>query len=290
MRNRWNTMRAALAAVMLVASASVSRASTDGLVLRAVGFFQAEASNGGTCAIPTIEDGIPYSSDYVGLWNTFGVPTIQYPQNFCEGWMELQNSMTSQGVSVDKVDIRLRIAGANKYRQYVPTRNGFPTACRALRKSKVFSGAHLYPFGTDPRYGNTGSGVGHVAFVNLLPMVSAQVVQCLREQYAALPSDVYVSFPLVIRAVASGVTDTGDRVTSNPLQFTLSMLHLCGNGRVEPGEQCDPNAPTACDIGPCDVQAGTCKGDDSRGCTTNADCSGSCIPQGDPMECSCLFN
>ena len=290
MRNRWNTMGAALAAMVLVAGAGAAGASQDGLVLRAVGFFQAESSGTGTCEIPNVNTGIPYSSDTIGLWNTFGIPTIQYPLSFCDGWMELQNVMTSQGVSIDRVDIRLRIAGANKYRQYVPTRNGFPTACRSLRHTAVFSGAHLFPVGTDPDFGNTGAGVGHLAFVNLFPMVNSQVIHCLREQYAALPTDVYVSFPLIIRAVASGVTDAGSRVTSNPLQLTLSMLHLCGNGRIEAGETCDPNAPNNCDVGPCDTQAGTCRGADTRSCQTDADCAGSCLPQGDVLECSCLYN
>jgi hypothetical protein len=46
MANRWNTMRAALAAMSLVAVAGPARAM-DGLVLRAVGFFEAESSGGG---------------------------------------------------------------------------------------------------------------------------------------------------------------------------------------------------------------------------------------------------
>ena len=265
MRNRWNTMRAALAVMVLVASAGVARANTDGLVLRAAGFFQAQSASGsGTCSIPTISTGIPYSSDTLGLWNTFGIDTIQYPQTFCDGWLELQNNMISQGVSIDHVDLRLRIAGANRYRQYVPTRNGWPTACKSLRHSQIFSGAYLWPLGTDPSIVNTGSGQPNVAFVNLFPMVSAQVIECLREQYASLPSDVFVSFPVVIRAVAYGVADNGSNYTSNPNQLTINFLHLCGNGRIEFGEECDPGAANSC------VLVGS-----------------SCIPQGDPMECTC---
>ncbi len=290
MANRWNTVRAALAAVMLVAGAGTARAGDDGLVLRAVGFFEAEASGSGTtCSIPTVSDGIPVSSDTIGLWNTFGVQTIQYPQDHCQGWMELQNVMTAQGINIESVDIRLRIAGAGRFRQFVPTRNGFPTACRALRKAKVFSGAHLFPVGTDPSYGNTGSGVAHIAFVNLFPMVSSQVIHCLREQYAALPSDLYVSFPLIIRAVANGRTEIGEKVRSNPLQLTVTLLHLCGNGRIEDGEMCDPSAPNTCNVGPCNVTGQSCQGAPSIPCLTDADCAGTCLPQGDPLECSCLF-
>jgi len=290
MANRWNTVRAALAAIMLVAGTHTARANDDGLVLRAVGFFDSTSSGAGSaCQIPTIDNGVPVSSDTIGLWNTFGIKTVQYPEDPCFGWMELQNSMTAQGVGIEKVDIRLRIAGAGRFRQFVPTRNGFPTACRSLRHSTVFSGAHLFPFGTDPAYGNTGSGVAHVAFVNLFPMVNSQVIHCLREQYASLPSDVFVSFPLIIRATATGRTDNGDHVKSNPIEFTLTLLHLCGNGRIEAGEACDPSAPNTCNIGPCNVSGGSCSGAPSVQCTTDADCAGTCLPQGDPLECSCLF-
>lgn len=291
MSNRWNTVRVALAAITLVAGTQVARADDLGLVLRAVGFFQAQSTGvaGGVCTIPTSSTGVPLSSDTIGLWDTFGVPTIQYPIDSCNGWMELQNNMTSQGISIDRVDLKLRIEGAGRFRQFVPTRNGWPTACKQLRHATVFSGAHLFPFGTDPSYGNTGSGEAHLAFVNLFPMVSSQVIHCLRQQYAALPSDVYVSFPLIIQATASGITDSGGRAKSNPLQFTLNLLHLCGNGRVEPGEQCDPNATLNACVGTCDASKHVCDQNPTIACLTDGDCVGSCLPQGDPMECSCAF-
>jgi hypothetical protein len=283
-------VRTALAVTLLVAGAGSARAqSTDGLSLRAVGFFDAESSGSGTCTVPSSTSGVPVSSDVMGLWNTFGIPTIIYPPTACQGFMELENTMTAQGVSIQKVDIRLRIAGANRFRQYVPTRNGFPTACRNLRHSTIFAGAHLFPVGTPPEVGNTGAGVTHLAFVGLFPMVDTQVLSCLREQYSGLPANVYVSFPLVIRAVATGITDSGKTLKSNPIQFTLTLLHLCGNGRIDNGEVCDPNAPNTCDIGPCDATAGVCRGDASVRCQTDAECAGRCLQEGDPMECSCLY-
>jgi hypothetical protein len=289
MRNRWSMLGMALA-LIACAGTRPAHANSDGLSFRAVGFFDSEAaSGGGTCQIPGIDSGIPVSSDTIGLWNTFGIPTIQWPGSSCDGWMELQNVMTAQGVSVNYVDIRLRIAGAGRFRSFVPTRNGFPTACRSLRKAKVFSGAHLFPVGTDPAFGNTGSGAAQVAFVNLFPMVSSQVIHCLREQYASLPSSTYVSLPLVIRATAVGRTDSGGTVKSNPIEFTLTLLHLCGNGRVDFGEVCDPNAPSTCGIGPCDTTAGTCRRDNQVVCATDADCGGTCLPQGDVNECTCGY-
>jgi hypothetical protein len=291
MNNRWKRLRGALAASVLIAAGTAHAGPpSDGLSLRAVGFFEAEAaSGGGTCQIPDAENGIPRNSDQVGLWNTFGIPTISYPETICKGWLELQNVMTAQGVSIDRVNLTMKIAGAGRFRQFVPTRNGFPTACRSLRKATVFTGAHLFPFGTDPGFGNTGAGVGHLAFVNMLPMVDAQVIHCLRDQYAALPSSLYVSFPLVITAVASGITDSGQRLKSNPVRYTLTLHHLCGNGRIDNSESCDPNAPNTCGVVPCNVADGLCRGDETIACLTDADCGGRCIQQGDPMECNCIY-
>ena len=285
MTNRWNWVRAALT-VILVAGTARAEVPDDGLSLRAVGFFEAEASaGGGSCTIPSVENGIPVSSDVIGLSQS-----IVDPPSSCQGYMELQNTMTAQGVSIERVDIRLRIAGANRFRQFVPTRKGFPTACRQLRNSTIFAGAHLFPLGTPPDFGNTAAGVPHLAFVQLLPMVDAQVLSCLREQYSGLPPNVYVSLPLVIRAVATGITDTGHRLKSNPIQFTLTLLHLCGNGRIDTGETCDPNGPDTCNVGPCDTAQNQCRDTEAAiFCQTDADCAGRCLPEGDPNECSCLY-
>ena len=290
MGNRWRIVGVALGALISVAVVRPAHPSSDGLVLKAGGFFEAEASQGGGgCEVPSIEGGIAVSSDQIGLWNTFGVPTSSYPFSRCEGWMEVINTQIGQGIDIEAIDIRLRIAGAKRFRQFVPTRNGFPTACRSLRKSRVFTGAHLFPLGTEPGFGNTGSGAPHVAFVQIMPMVNAQVVHCLREQYAALPSNVYVSFPLVIRATALGRNEDGSKVKSQPISFTLTLQHLCGNGRQDDLESCDPNAPQQCAAGLCDPESRTCTSDERRSCTTDADCNGTCLPQGDINECTCLF-
>ena len=66
------------------------------------------------------------------------------------------------------------------------------------------------------------------------------------------------------------------------------LLHLCGNGRIEPGEQCDPNAPNSC-FGACNTSSHTCVQNPTIPCASDGQCAGSCLPQGDPMECSCLF-
>jgi hypothetical protein len=292
MGNRRKTpLRTVLAAAMLLGMLGGARANTDGLVLRAVGFFQGEQSNDGRCIVPTVDSGITDYANEIGLLNTFGLPTVSYPRSgdACGGWIELQNMQTGQGITIDNIDIRLRIAGAGQFRQFVPTRNGFPTQCRALRHIQLFAGAHLFPLGTPDGVGNTGGGVAHLAFIQLQPMISAQTMRCLQEQYVTLPADVYSSFPVVIRAFATGFGDDGRKYKSNPIQYTLTLNHLCGNGRVDVTEECDPNAPNTCFGGACDITAGVCKAKKDVPCVTDADCLGVCLPQGDPMECSCVY-
>jgi hypothetical protein len=289
MRNRWRILGVAIGAVLVATMTRSAHASTAGLVLRAGGFFEASQSQGGQCEVPTISNGIAVSTAQMGLWNTFGVPTSSYPLTRCEGWMEVINNQTSQGISVEMIDLRYRIAGAGRFRQFVPTRNGFPTACRSLRRSKVFTGAHLFAVGSDPDLSQTGSGAPHIAFVQLMPMVNAQVFHCLREQYAALPSNVYTSFPLIVRATAIGRTDAGDIVRSQPISFTLTLQHLCGNGRKDDLEFCDPNAPGQCTFGLCDTDNNVCTLDDRIRCFSDLDCAGTCMPQGDVNECLCVF-
>ena len=76
---------------------------------------------------------------------------------------------------------------------------------------------------------------------------------------------------------------------SRPISFTLTLQHLCGNGRQDDFENCDPNAPGQCAAGSCDPTTRTCTNDDRIACSTDADCSGTCLPQGDVNECTCLF-
>src|SRR4029453_14578937 len=90
---------------------------------------------------------------------------------------------------------------------------------------------------------NSSSGQANVAFLQLIPMVSPQLLHCLRSVYAGIYTDMFVSPPLVIRATAVGRADSGDVYRSNTARYTLTLRHTCGNGRVDDGEECDPIAP-----------------------------------------------
>ncbi len=132
------------------------------------------------------------------------------------------------------------------------------------------------------------SGQANVAFVQLLPILSPQVIHCLREQYSPLPSTVYTSFPVRLAMRAVGRADNGDGYKTNTVTYTLTLRHTCGNGRIDDGEVCDPEAAVnPCLLGEC--SSGFC-GTTSVPCVTTADCVGGCIEQGNPMECTCQYS
>jgi hypothetical protein len=277
----------------LVARAA-SADGTDGLILHAAGFVKGLASISGnqiTCQVPTVDTAIEDGSFSMGLWNTFGSPTLFFPDpsnpfgNPCGVWLELRNLMLDQGITIDRVDVRFRIAGALRWRRYLATRNGIATACRRLRTAVFALGTHL-----DGTAGATSSGSGApgVAFLQLLPLVSPDLVACLRAQYARLSTSVMTALPLVATVTASATGDVGGRYRSNPVTYTLLLRHACGNGRVDDGEECDASSGDgACRVGPC--TQGQCSADLGRACATDADCAGACLPRGDPSECTCAF-
>ena len=278
---------------MLVAR-SVCAGGSDGFVLRAEGFVKgkAEISAGDIkCEVPNVTSAIGDGAFSMGLWNTFGSPTLLFPDpanpfgNPCGVWLELRNTMVTQGITVDRVDVRFRIAGALRYRHYLATRNGFATACRSLRTTVFFLGTRL-----EAATGATDSesGAPNVAFVQLLPFVSPDLLACLRAQYAPLAIELLVSLPLVATVTARGTSDSGDAYRANVVGYTLLLRHTCGNGRVDDGEQCDPTAGgPACLVGPC--TGGHCSGDMGVPCATDGDCAGRCVARGAPSECTCFF-
>jgi hypothetical protein len=230
------------------------------------------------------------------MWNTYGAQTLMFPDinqgfaNPCGGWMQLQNNLLDQGIVIDRIALRFQVKGARRFRSMVPTRHGFPRACRKFRKTALFTGVRIDPInGQQP---SSVSGAPNTAFVQLLPMLSPQLLHCLRSQYAPLPTTVFVSLPLVITATAYGTSDAGDSFRSNPIRYTVSLRHTCGNGRIDDGEQCDPEGPSTC-IGLCDIAQGSavgkCTHDEAIGCRSDADCGGICEPQNNPSECTCVY-
>jgi hypothetical protein len=291
-------VRGLLVASLVVASMmGRAEADSDGLVLRAVGWYQGDASitqSGIRCEVPNIDGAISDGFYTMGIWNTFGEQTIQFPDrnsafaNPCGGYIQLWNSMVKQGITLNRVNLSYRIGQARRFDAVVSQRRGWPTACNQFRNATIYAGIRLGP--NDPLAPpSNNSGLPNVAFIQVVPMISASVFGCLREQYASLPPDVYTDFPLIVKARASGFADNGNRYVSNVIKYTLNLRHVCGNGRLDDGEACDLTASGAACSGSAICVGNTCIGDPTRGCNTDADCIGTCQPAGSLEECTCTY-
>ena len=288
----------AVLVAMLVAAGSAT-AGEDGLVLRALGIYQgkAEVSDEGIkCEIPTVTGAIVNNTFNMGLWNTYGFQTLFYPDinnpfaNPCGGWLQVRNNLLTQGMTLEKVQVQYGIVGARRYRDQVPTRKGWPVQCARMKRQVIFTGAYMDAFGSDNS--SSSSGAPNVAFAQLLPIVPTDVIHCLRDNYAPLPTSTFTNLPIKIRMVGVGRSDAGEVYRTNPVKFTLSLRHTCGNGRIDDGELCDPQGPSTC-TGFCVIEQGSSIGDCSHNpdikCRTDADCLGVCRDGNDPMECVCIY-
>ena len=283
----------------LLAASMTGRAvagDTAGLVLRAAGWWQGTASvtnDNVRCEIPALDSASADGFFTMGIWNTFGEQTLQFPDrnsafaNPCGGFLQLWNSMTKQGITLNRVQLSYRIANSKRFDSVVSQKKGFPTACNTFKKATLYAGARLGP--NDPLAPVGNSGAPNVAFVQVIPMVSPSLFSCLREQYASLPPDVYTDFPLVIKARASGFADNGDRFVSNVIKYTLDLRHLCGNGRLDDGEVCDESSSGLPCAGNAICVGNVCIGDPTRGCNDDADCIGTCHAPGSIEECTCTY-
>ena len=291
---RHTGMWALVAAAMLAAGPVHASNNPNGVVFRAVGFAAGESEISGgqiKCKIPDIDGAIRDGAFQYGLWNTYGFQSLSFPDvnqpfgNPCGGWLQVQNNLFNQAIQVERVEFRFAIPGAGRLRQFVPTRHRFPIACRDFRAATLFTGATLNPANSSQTI--SSSGAPNVAFMQMIPMVTPQLLHCLRSVYAGISTDMLVSLPLVIRATAVGRADSGDIYRSNTARYTLTLRHLCGNGRVDDGEDCDPMAPDVCSgrclAGACSIPAGAV-------CTVDSDClQGTCVAPDDPSECICTY-
>jgi hypothetical protein len=263
---------ATLAAVVVAAGGWAERvdaaSNPNGMVFRAVGIFQGPSEEG-KCEVPTVgsaivdvtnglcRDATVATSDTAAFRCGGGgdacvsdgdcagepclptgvlYPTVMYPDrtspfgNFCGGFLELQNNLINQGITVYRVNVRYRLGG-----------QGFPLLCRTERKFRIPVGTRLNPVNSaDP----SPSGAANTAFMQLLPIFSPALLNCLRD-----PARGDVSAPVVLIAKLRvlGLLDAGGRIVSNPLQYTLTLLPEGGGGAgAPPGgvpTRCAPPSP-----------------------------------------------
>jgi hypothetical protein len=275
-----------LVAVVLAATslAGPAFASNEGLVFRALGFYKGVANiseDSITCEIPSVTTAVADGGFQMGFWNTFGWESVSYPDqlnpfgNPCGGWIQLQNNMRSQGINVTRVVLRMKVLGANRFRDQVPTRRGWPMACRDLQKQVLFLGARMDPAGA-PTSGGSNSGQPNSVFLQLFPMMSPQALSCIRDEYAALPSADLTSLAVAFRARVFGITDAGEKIDTQTARYTLTLLHQCGNARLDNFEECDPAAP----INYCVIDGEN---------ESDPPIIGTCEPPGIPTECLCVY-
>jgi len=145
---------AALLVALLGAGVAHADNNPNGMVFRAVGWFSGKGQVTATsisCEVPTTTNAIGDGVFEFGLWNTYGVPTLFFPDrnnpfgNPCGVWLQLQNNLLDQAIQIDHIALRYKILGARRFRQFVPSRNAFPIACRYLRKDTLFVGAVVNP-------------------------------------------------------------------------------------------------------------------------------------------------
>ncbi|HZP43926.1 MAG TPA: hypothetical protein VFD84_20775 [Candidatus Binatia bacterium] len=303
-----NLGRALVLGALLAATTAGPAAANNnpnGMSFRSVGWFKGRSTVSAgsiTCEIPTVTSAIGDGSFALGLWNTLGVQTLYFPDinnpfaNPCGVWIQMQNNLIDQAIVVDHVSLVFKITGAKRFRRLgIPTRNGWPFQCRRMRKTTLFVGARLNPINSTQD--TSQAGAPNVAFIQLLPVLAPETIHCLRDVYtqiSAAPPTAggFVSLPIVATATPVGVSDAGDTFKANPIRYTVNLRHTCGNGRVDDGELCDPNAPSTC-IGFCKIAqgetTGTCSHNENIGCRTDADCSGTCMAPNQPSECICVY-
>jgi hypothetical protein len=283
-----------VAAVLAVSSPVGANNNPNGLAFRAVGWYKGKAEiseNTIRCEIPSTSTAIGDGAFSLGLWNTFGVDTLQFPDpnnafaNPCGVWIQLHNNLIDQGIQVLSVTVKVKVAGARRFRQFVPTRTAFPVACRYLKKQVLFTGIRLNPVNSTQPI--AGTGAPNVGFIQMLPMLPPEMIHCLRTEYVGRASSAFTSLVLVARAVVKGISDSGDTFRSNAIPYTVTLRHSCGNGRVDDGEVCDPAAVGSTCVGVC--SNGTCSQSTAVSCTSDADCQGACVAADDPSECTCLY-
>jgi hypothetical protein len=181
---------AIFASIVALATWSGCGTSNDqGVSFRSLGFFQdstGTVGESGTCA---------------SLRDTTVIPQV-VDGEFSGGFLGLQNSMVSQGINVDRVNLSYFINGSSL---------AIPNDVFALS-------LRLGPAnGAEP--GNPST-----AFSQII-IVSPQIMKFINDNSSRLPD---LPFSLVANATAVGTADNGDDFTTNRSTFQVVFTALSG--------------------------------------------------------------
>lgn len=180
----------------------------QGVSFRAVGIFQGETQQD-RCEVPTTENQITDQSVALPL----NSPAVDrgFPDSssfsFCRGFIELQNNLFGQAIVVDRIDFEYEIPSA---RIPIPS-NSAPTGLR------------INPADADPDQNPNSFGQVNVIFAQLDgQLVPSSLVLFLRQNQPSLPQLPYV---MIIHITAHGRTDSGERMVSNEIRYTVEWTN-----------------------------------------------------------------
>ncbi|MEW6272735.1 MAG: hypothetical protein AB1689_25950 [Thermodesulfobacteriota bacterium] len=198
----------ALVSAVLVAGCGGSGNNNDqGIVFRAGGTFQAQASiqpDQITCTEPVTVDGaIADNAASISLSTTRFFPDENDPfGDPCGGWLQLINNLSSQFINVTEVSLRYDIPGA----------------AIEVGPWSVSLGASIPPTSFQ---NDTPSGQANVVFVSLLGnIVPEPIIAQLNQNVNRLPSTPYV---MNVFIVARGQSDQGTNYETNEIGYTINV-------------------------------------------------------------------
>lgn len=235
------TVTVVIASMAVAQPAEAFRSNPNGMLFRLIGIFQGTVEEG-KCTVPTANQAIADSTrsicrDATEITSTEGTsvfPTVMFPDlatfaNFCGGFVGLQNNMINQAINVSKVKIRYRIPG-----------RGFPVLCRGFRVFKTFIGSRIDPFNS---INPSPFGAPNINFVQLLPIYSPQMLDCLRDP---LRGNVQAPVTVGARIRVFGKLDDGGRIKSNRSRYSLTLLPQGSTPPGASGGSPPAGAPTRC--------------------------------------------
>jgi len=194
--------------VGFVCASCGSNSNDQGITFRAVGIFQGERQED-QCEVPTTENQITDGSVALTLESQFvdgGYHDSTSLLSFCRGFLELENNLNDQAITVDRIDFQYEIPGA---RITIPS-------------SSALVGWRLNPANADPETDPNSFGQVNVIFAQLDgQLVPSTLVSFLRQNQPSLPQ---LPYNMIIHIIARGRADSGDALEANEIRYSVQWI------------------------------------------------------------------